>query len=217
MATHHRTRLIDLTGRTFGRLTVLHRVETPPGRKKAGYWQCRCSCGETTVVVSGNLRSGNSRSCGCLDREVTSARSTKHGLSQKIPEYRIWSSMRDRCRNPKNPKYSYYGGRGITVCERWDDFSLFLSDMGRRPSPKHSVERVDNSKGYSPDNCIWATKMVQARNTSWNRIITFDGQSLCIADWARMTGLSSDVIEWRRKKGWPPEKILDNRDLRRKH
>lgn len=155
-------RLIDLTGQRFGRLVVLERAENSMGRKAR--WLCRCECGRETTVVTDNLKSRHTQSCGCYSLE----RATKHGAcraGEAMPEYGIWRSMIQRCTNPKDEKFSYYGGRGITVCQRWrESFANFLEDMGPRPSLNHSLDRIDTERGYFTANCRWSLRSVQNHN-----------------------------------------------------
>jgi hypothetical protein len=118
-----------------------------------------------------------------------------------IREHDAWRGMLARCRNPRHPSYKNYGGRGITACERWNSFENFLDDMGKRPSPKHSLDRIDNNGNYEPGNCRWATRREQANNTRMNRFVTFDGRTMTLAQWARETGIhvrgKTDLLHWR--------------------
>lgn len=151
----------NLTGKRFNRLLVLDRAESDRHGKTR--WKVKCDCGNVKIVDRGSLLSGKTKSCGCLKREKTIQRNTTHGKS-KTREHNAWSEMKDRCLNPNEKAYRHYGGRGITVCDRWkDSFENFLEDMGLCPLGL-TLERVDNDKGYSPGNCKWATWKEQAQN-----------------------------------------------------
>jgi hypothetical protein len=153
------------------------------------------------------LRHGGSKSCGCFNRESVIQRFTKHG-KRHSPEYLVFITMHQRCNNPKNRSYLHYGGRGIKVCERWSDFSAFYSDMGPRPSSKHSLERLDNDGDYCPENVIWATLHEQSRNRSNNRWATINGETLVLADWFSRGGISICAFYGRLRRGWTVEDAL---------
>ena len=131
-----------------------------------------------------------------------------HGDARKTPEYLAWQNMRARCNRATHPEYPNYGGRGIVICERWNDYANFLADMGRRPGSGYSIERIDNDGPYSPENCRWATAAEQRRNKRSTRLVSFGGRTQCIADWAAETGLNADTITIRLRLGWPVEKAL---------
>lgn len=190
----------DLTSRTFERLKVIEFA----GLNKYGQatWLCDCQCGNRKVVAGYRLKGRHTKSCGCLQPETARRMKYIHGGSY-TPEYDAWKAMIQRCTNVKNPSYFRYGARGITVCTAWrKSFQRFLEDMGPRPSPQHTLERVDNSAGYSPENCIWATHSEQARNTRHNRRITFRGQSRSVGEWAEVVGIRAGTISWRIRSGW---------------
>jgi hypothetical protein len=155
----------DITGQRFERLLVIERV---PGNI-AGHarWLCQCDCGSKCIVLACNLRSGDIRSCGCLKRELFAARTITHGETKErrqSAEYRCWVGLIRRCSDPGRPDWKWYGARGIRVCERWQSFENFLADMGRKPSPKLSIDRINNKGNYEPGNCRWATQSEQVRN-----------------------------------------------------
>lgn len=133
-----------------------------------------------------------------------------------MPEYQAWSNMLERCRNKNLPNYRRYGGRGIKVCERWLSFQNFLEDMGRRPSPKHSIERINNDLGYFKENCKWATRVEQCRNMRSNTIMEFNGESRCVAEWAEVYGLSREIVWSRLLRGWTLERALTTPRIPRK-
>jgi hypothetical protein len=198
---------IDLTGQSFGCLTVIRKLPAPT--RHGNYrWECVCSCGVTTTVTSGDLRTRHTKSCGCLRHESnpSNRRGRTHGMST-TPAYQSWSGMRDRCLNKDNRAYPRYGGRGITICDRWSSFQNFLDDMGPRPDD-HTLDRIDNNGPYSPDNCRWALWTQQNRNTRANRRLTFQGRTQPIVAWAEETGINHGVIRNRLRLGWPVEKAL---------
>lgn len=162
----------NLTGKRFGRLTVTGFAK----RDRHGHasWFCNCSCGNNTIVHISNLASGHTQSCGCLMSEVIAAR-LRHGdtREKRTPEYRIWTSMIQRCINPNVRKYPNYGGRGIKVCDRWRySYQNFLADIGRRPSSKFSIDRINNDGNYEPGNCHWATAKEQRANQRKRCVLT---------------------------------------------
>jgi hypothetical protein len=150
------TKLIDLTGQRFGRLTVVCRVKNH--RNGRARWLCRCDCGGERSPQGNHLKHGKISSCGCYRAEL----SFVHGMTN-TPTYQTWGNMIARCTNPKNTGYYLYGGRGISICERWFDFNNFFADMGKRP-PRKSLDRIDNDGNYEPSNCRWATRKEQRRN-----------------------------------------------------
>ena len=193
---------IDLTGQIFGRLTVLERA----GRRDNNVlWKCRCSCTAQTIVdVPGNcLRGGLSKSCGCLVNE----RLTTHGLTG-TRVYTIWRNMRWRCENSNRTDYADYGGRGIRVCERWKDLSLFVEDMGLPPSDQHTIERRDVNGNYEPGNCIWALAKEQQNNKRNNVRLSARGQSMTLAQWSRHLNIPVSRIRSRLRRGWCDEHAL---------
>lgn len=140
------------------------------------------------------------------------------GVNGGTPEYIAWRNMKGRCSAPRHPAYKRYGARGIQVCERWrSSFANFLADVGRRPSPKHSIDRIDNSGNYEPDNCRWATSREQARNTKRNRLIEWDGRLMCIAAWAQEMGVKANILYNRFSQRWPLEKVMTQPVLSRKN
>lgn len=183
-------------GAVFGQLTVI-----AVGGDKGGRILCRCACGKEKSCEAHRLRNGHVKSCGCLKGE-------QHGGANS-PEYKIWGAVIERCENPRSDHFDRYGGRGIRVCERWrESFAAFLADMGPRPSPRHSIDRIDNNGNYEPGNCRWVTHTEQMRNRSNTRMLQFNGQSLPLATWAEQLGLSVAAIEGRLRRGWSVERAL---------
>lgn len=200
-------RFKNLAGHRFGQLSVVGYAG--PGGNGAG-WVCRCDCGVEKVIRRDHLVDGQTISCGCVRRAAVGTRNKTHGHATKgakTPEFRTWMSMIQRCRNPRK-EYRLYSGRGIKVCERWMSFENFFADMGPRPSSNHSIDRIDNDKGYSPENCRWATDREQASNRSDTRKVTFNGETMCIAEWARKLGINGRTVSGRIKLGWTVEDAL---------
>ena len=200
-------RVKDLTGQRFGRWAVLRYAGLNTRRK--ALWLCKCDCGTARIVESSNLCAGTSQNCGCIRCEKTAARSITHGL-WRVPEYNTWAGMLARCYNANEVAYVNYGGRGIAVCDRWrNSFEAFYEDMGPRPSPQHSIDRIDNDGNYEPANCQWATRTQQARNSRQNLLISFRGKTQCLAAWSQEIGILPGTLRSRLfTLGWPVERSM---------
>lgn len=200
----------DLTGQRFSRLFVLYHKPTP-GNKT--FWVCRCDCGKYVLVGYGELKSGNTKSCGCLRKEVSAERLrkkiTKHGMfGTRI--YNIWDGMKARCYNKNHVAYKNYGGRGITICDEWlNSFKSFYSwSILNGYKENLTIDRIDNNGNYEPSNCRWATAFEQAQNRRNIIFVTIGGETKSISEWSKETGLSNQCINSRIKAGWPEEKLL---------
>ena len=199
---HGRAR--DISGESFGRLTAIAIVEN---RNHVYHWLCICECGSDVVVRTASLVSGNTKSCGCLSLDVSRNRFLSHGLSD-TREYNAWKSMQARCNSQGNASYSRYGGRGISVCERWESLENFILDMGKHPGEGYSIDRIDNDGDYTPENCRWATRKEQTRNMKTNRMLKLGSETLCVAEWADRIGVYPNLIHNRLQLGWSDEKAL---------
>lgn len=195
-------KLIDLSGTRFGRLVVVRREGT---KGKKATWLCLCDCGKEHIVLVSGLKNGHTQSCGCLKIESDAKGSRfKHGQSNS-PEHTSWMRMNERCNNKNSKFYSSYGGRGITICDRWLVFENFLADMGQRPTSDHSIDRIDNNGNYEPTNCRWANPREQANNTSKNVRIAINGKTMNMSEWCRETGIDPDLASQRiLRDGWSP-------------
>ena len=198
----------DLTGLKFGRLTVIKKSDLPREAGKTFQWDCVCKCENKITVPRDYLVQGSTKSCGCLKSELSAKRLLTHG-NRHTPEYASWAHMKQRCTNPSCKDYRNYGGRGISICQKWlDSFESFYKDMGKRPTPSHSLERIDVNGNYEPSNCTWATKRQQSLNTRRNTFYTFNHQTLTLSDWAKDTGINRLTLLGRIQRGWPIEKAL---------
>lgn len=198
----------SLVGLRFGRLTVLS-FAGKVGLREA-CWNCRCDCSNTSVVSGHNLKRGMTNSCGCLKTEHgrnLAEQAVTHGHARlgKTPTYLQWTRMRSRCFDRTNP---YYGGRGITVCDRWKSFENFLADMGERPLG-HSIDRINNDGNYEPGNCRWATQKEQCRNQRDNHVLEFQGRRACLAEWAEVCQIPYHTLKQRiNNYGWTVDRAL---------
>lgn len=196
-------RPIDITGKRFSRLVVkMFYGHGKRGSQTVRLWECVCDCGKSVVASYGSITSGGVRSCGCLLKDAI----TTHGMSN-TPVYKVWHAMLERCRNPNNPAWKDYGGRGISVCERWKDFAVFNSDMGDRPSGG-TLDRIDVNGNYEPSNCRWISQAGNANNRRNNRVIEFCGEFATASEWARKYNLSKSALLYRLSNGWPIEAAL---------
>lgn len=196
-----RPQFIDLTGFRFGRLVALRPVRA--SGKEVRY-QCVCDCGKSTTPSANNLRKGHAKSCGCLMIDRTKEKNTKHG-KWRTRTYRTWRGMKTRCYWPKADNYFRYGGRGITVCASWrNDFAAFLQDMGEAPLGMQ-LDRIDNDKGYSKENCRWATPTENSNNRCNTHYLDFNGQRVSVAWLARQRGIICSTFEARLRRGWSVE------------
>ena len=197
----------DKTGMRFGRLVVIEFDGRKNGRT---FWKCRCDCGIEKVFMNSVLApAGKTRSCGCLRNERVREALSKHGMAD-TPEHCAWQRLRRRCYLKSCSDYPRYGGRGIVVCSRWlESFQNFFEDMGLRPGTKYEIDRIDNDGPYSPKNCRWATKKQQARNRRSNRLVTFRGETKCLAEWAEEVDIPYATIRARiTNYGWSIDDAL---------
>lgn len=197
----------SVIGEKFNKLTILSLAKSKAYTYKSGRISyrarvvCSCECGTIKEYDLSSVRTSKSKSCGCLQRIVASKTFTTHGR-KKTAEYRAWAALKQRVTNPNSDRYDCYGGRGMEVCERWlNSFENFYSDMGSRPSSKHSIDRIDVNKGYFPENCRWATSKEQGRNRRTNVIIKTPDGDMCIAEAASRFGLPYHILQHRLAKG----------------
>lgn len=204
----------DMTGKVFGKLSVLSMA----GRDNQGAvaWLCQCECGEQRTVAGTGLRAGRNKSCGCASPKFTA----KHGrITHKMSgsrTFNIWSGMHNRCSplsTGKNRRLYY--GKGIRVDDRWSDFMAFIEDMGLAP-PGLSIDRIDGEKGYTKENCRWATCKTQANNTTRNRLLEHKGATKTVAEWAEETGIKPNTIIYRLRRGWDASRCLEKNPIQKR-
>lgn len=202
-------KLIDLSGQKFGRLLVLERAENH-GRET--YWKCRCDCGNIKEINGAKLKNGHTKSCGCLSKETTSEMFKTHGMSN-TRLYRIYKKMYRRCYKLKTKWFENYGGRGITICQEWigeQGFENFAEwSMKNGYADNLSIDRKDNDKGYSPDNCRWASAKEQANNTRSTVFLTYKGETKSASEWSEITGIRQDTLTMRKRNGWSDEECIE--------
>lgn len=198
-----------MIGLRFSRLVVVEEAnKTKDGHKK---WLCICDCGNKTIVDGRDLRRKKVQSCGCLLKEYAKSQKNnlKHGENHKRL-YSIWSGMKDRCKNSNNKNYKHYGGRGISVCEEWNNYLTFKQwAMQNGYSDKQTIDRIDVNGNYEPTNCRWVTMQEQANNKRTSRKITYNGETHTIAEWGKIKGYSRSLIADRLKKGWSIQRAIE--------
>lgn len=199
-------KFIDLTKQKFNRLTIKKRIEN--NKHGQPRWECECICGKILPVLSYNLISGNTKSCGCLQIEIARNTPTIHKMCKTV-EYETWCNIIKRCTNKNSPAFKDYGGRDITICPEWrHDFMAFYNHVGKRPSPKHSIDRIKNNVGYLPGNVRWATRYEQNNNKRNNHKITLHGWTMTIAQWSKFIGIDPKIITTRIFRKWPYPKAI---------
>ena len=211
-------KFIDLTGQRFGRLEVLAPADdyVSPKGYIAKRWLCMCDCGNKTIVTAEKLKSGHTKSCGCYHNEIAKSKEIKHrkynieNSETKKRLYRIRSSMKTRCYNKNYENYKNYGGRGITICDEWkDNFQAFYDWAIKNGYKKGlTIDRIDNNKGYSPENCRWATHKEQTLNRRCTQFLLFNGENRTLVEWAKETGINYQTLNYRKKAGKTPAEIL---------
>ena len=195
-----RATAVHPVGTRFGRLTVLgHGWTYPTGRPRVRHYEVQCDCGARVAVNRGNLVSGNTTSCGCLQRDRPN--NTRHGMTG-TQVHNTWAGIRQRCENPNDPAYKHYGGRGIALHPQWAEFENFYAAVGDPPFDGASLDRIDNDGNYEPGNVRWATRTTQARNRRGVRMVAYEGREQCVAEWAEEIGVSASALRHRLDAGW---------------
>lgn len=213
----------DLTGKRYGRLVVSHMYIGTEVKPRPVKWVAMCDCGNVTLVWGSSLPTGNTKSCGCLSREMSRERVYMHGMSHSKLHGK-WLQIKNRCNNPNYPKYHRYGGRGIRVCEEWQDFTMFFADMNspfeehvaRHGEANTSLDRIDVNGNYEPGNVRFATVLQQNNNRGNNYLLTHNGKTQTLAEWSRETGICWGTIRSRIKRNkWPVDKALTTKVKRK--
>ena len=199
-------RPIDISGERFGKLRVLDRADSAADGTLR--WRCICDCGQERTIHGTALRAGRHKSCGCSSPRFKPGQGSSHGASRSNL-YAIWRGMLTRCSPKCSPRsIGRYYGRGIRVCSRWLTFENFRADMGERPSPEHSIDRIDGNGNYEPGNCRWATKAEQANNSSWNHVVHCRGKAQTVSQWAAEIGVKPNTLIYRLRRGISPDEAL---------
>ena len=199
--------VIDLTGKRFGRLVVIKRMKNSKDGK--AMWLCRCDCGNKTIVPTCNLNSGHSKSCGCITAESASKRNKKHG-DRHTRLYGIWTNMKTRCANGNCNRSRYYHEKGIFVCEEWESYENFKKwSLENGYNDSLTLDRIDNSKGYEPSNCRWATYKQQERNKTNNHVISYNGMSKTMVEWSEILGINYGTLRSRIYRGWSIQRAFE--------
>lgn len=200
------SKFIDLTGKKFGRWTVLERGEN--GKNGYARWITKCECGNYSLVRTSDLKNNNSQSCGCLKKELCKKQHTTHGMIN-TRTYHIWEGIKTRCKNSKFIYFKYYGGRGIRYCKRWENFKNFFEDMGECPLDKQ-IDRIDNNKGYFKENCRWVTSQENNRNKRNNTLITYNSETKCLTEWAEKIKINPRTLSDRiNKLNWTIKEAIE--------
>lgn len=212
-------KFIDLTGKRFGKLTVIERASNRVGKDNRSrvYWLCRCDCGNIKTIEASCLIQGHTKSCGCLQKEASSKANSKHRATDSRL-YNVWCAMKRRCTNKNVPEYPRYGGRGISVCDDWknsfDSFRTWALSTGYNedaPRGMCTLDRIDNDGNYCPENCRWVTQQEQMNNVCYNHRITYNGETHTIAEWSRIRNIPySKILNRINRYKYSPEKALSN-------
>ena len=214
MGGYNMTKKLELRGQKFGRLTVIASAESD--KKGNGRWLCKCDCGKEVVIVGYRLNTGYTKSCGCLQREITGKRASKHN-KYGTRLHTVWRHMKERCNNPNSQDYHNYGGRGISYCSEWTEFNPFYEWATKNGySDELTLDRIDVNGNYEPSNCRWADKKIQANNTRVNRRITINGVTKTMTEWSDETGVKAGTIWWRHENGITGQDLIKKGRLNRR-